>query len=146
MSRPQPTKGHRFLSPSWLAAGLLPVVLAASACGAFSRQPGTPSPEPRENQRGEEITVHVQNNAWETIHVYALAGGQWESLGVVSSQNSSDYTIPRGMLGGRSEIRLVADPIGSNQGFFSEPILVEPGDRVEWTLQNNLALSSVFVR
>lgn len=144
MTRPRPT-GHRSTF-SWLAAALVPLVLAASACGGFGRQPGTPNPVADEDQRDPDITVRVQNNAWSSIHVYAVTGGQWESLGVVSSQNSSDYTLSRAMLGGRGEIRLVADPIGSNQGYFSDPILIEPGDRVEWTLQNNLSLSSVFVR
>lgn len=144
MTRPRGT-GHRSTA-TWLAAALVPLVLAASACGGFGRQPGAADPVPREDQREQDITVHVKNNAWNSIHVYAVAGGQWESLGVVSSQNSSDYVLSRSVLGGRGEIRLVADPIGSNQGYFSDPILIEPGDRVEWTLQNNLSLSSVFVR
>lgn len=141
MPRSEPT--HRRAAVTSVAVSLLALVLAASACGAFSRQPGEAGPSA---ERDEAITVHVQNNAWSAIHVYAVMGAQWESLGVVSSQSSEDYTIPRGMTGARGEMRLVADPIGSNQGFFSDPILVEPGDRVEWTLQNNLSLSSVFVR
>lgn len=144
MSRPQTTR--RRPAGSWLAGALVVLVLAGSACGAFSRQPGTPDPVAMDEERDEEISVRVRNNAWNAIHVYVVMGGQWESLGMVSSQTSSDYTIPRGMMGGRDEIRLVADPIGSNRGYFSDPILVEPGDLVEWTLQNNLNLSSVFVR
>lgn len=143
MAQPQPPR--RRLVPS-LAAILAAVVLATSACGAFSRQPGGADPVMEEDEGPQEITVRVRNNAWSAIHVYVAMGAQWESLGVVSSQNSADYEIPRGMMGGRGEIRLVADPIGSTEGYFSDPILVEPGDRVEWTLQNNLSLSSVFVR
>lgn len=138
---------HRRLAASSLA-GILVVVLSASACGAFSQQAGSADPVDSQDQerRDQDITVLVKNNAWSSIHVYVVAGGQWSSLGVVSSQNRSDYTVPRSMLGGRNEIRLVADPIGSNRGYFSDPILVEPGDQVEWTLQNNLNLSSIMIR
>lgn len=143
---PQQQQTRRHLPAAGLAAILVAAVLAASACGAFSRQPGSAGPVDMDDQRDEEISVSVRNNAWSAIHVYAVMGGQWESLGVVSSQSSSDFELSRSMMGGRGEIRLVADPIGSNEGYFSDPILIEPGDRVEWTLQNNLSLSSVFVR
>lgn len=144
MSRPEANR--RSAALPWTAAGLLAVVLAASACGTFGRQPGAPDPVSDGGEEPRELTVHVKNNSWSAIHVYVVASGQWESLGVVASQNTADYAVSRSRLGGRGEIRLVADPIGSTQGYFSDPILVEPGDRVEWTLQNNLSLSSVFVR
>lgn len=129
-----------------LAIVLLAAALAATACGAFGRQPGGAAPVMDEEERPETLAVSVRNDAWSTIHVYVVAGGQWESLGVVASQTTEDYVVTRSMLGSRREIRLVADPVGSTQGYFSDPILVEPGDRVEWTLRENLSLSSVFVR
>lgn len=138
---------HRSLAASAPAVCLLAAVLALSGCGAFSGQGGAnPVPTGDRNAEGEDISVRIENNAWDAIHVYVVAGSRWNSLGVVSSQGRSDYTVPSSSLGGRGEIRLVADPIGSTEGYFSDPILVEPGDRVEWTLQNNLSLSSVMVR
>ena len=144
MSRPEANR--RSAALPWTAAGLIAVVLAASACGAFGRQPGAPDPVSDGGEQPRDFAVQVTNNSWSAIHVYVVAGGQWESLGLVASQNTADYEVSRSRLGGRGEIRLVADPVGSTQGYFSDPILVEPGDRVEWTLQNNLSLSSVFVR
>lgn len=123
---------------------VLPLVLAATvACGLFSRQPGDESPADSERAA---LTVSVRNQAWKNIHVYVIAGGSWQSLGVLSSQDEEAYEVSPTLLGGRQEIRLAADPVGSREGFISDPILVEPGDRVEWTIQDNLALSSVFVR
>jgi len=128
-----------------LARRLAPLVLAAAvaACGLFGRQPGDEAPGGGERAA---VTVNVRNLAWKNIHVYVIAGGSWESLGVLSSQDDTTYEVSRTLLGGRREIRLAADPVGSREGFISDPILVEPGDRVEWTIQDNLALSSVFVR
>ena len=131
--------------PGTAARRLVPVILAVAvaACGLFGRQPGEASPGSSEKPG---ITVEVRNLAWKNIHVYAISGGSWTSLGVLSSQGESTYELPRGFVGGRQEIRLAADPVGSNQAFISDPILVEPGDVVGWTIQDNLALSSVFVR
>lgn len=119
------------------------LVLTLAACGLFGRQPGESSPGSSERPG---ITVEVRNLAWKNIHVYAISGASWESLGVLSSQDEETYELPSGFIGGRQEIRLAADPVGSTQAFISDRILVEPGDVVGWTIQDNLALSSVFVR
>lgn len=95
--------------------------------------------------RDRPVTVEVENQSWNTVHVYVLAGGQYQSLGQLSSQNTERYEIPRAMHSQRNEIRLAADPIGSREAFISDRIFVEPGDAVSWTLTEPLAHSRVFV-
>lgn len=131
-------------SPITRAVLLLVLVGATAACGALSR--GPEDGPPRSTFDSDPVTVSVENLSWSTMHVYVAAGGQWESLGQVGSQVTETYEVPSGILGSVKEIRLAADPVGRVEAYFSDPILVEPGDRVEWTLQNNLALSSVMVR
>lgn len=126
------------------AAALAAVLLATAACGAFSR--GEEDGPPRPNYDDNPVTVEVENRAWSTMHVYVISGGQWESLGQVSSQTTETYEIGASMMATTDEIRLAADPVGSTRAYFSDPILVRPGDRVSWTLQNNLAMSSVMVQ
>ncbi len=142
MSDPAPTP---CTEPRRILRRLAPAVLllAVAACGLFGRQPGEAGPGSDEKPG---ITVEVRNLAWKNIHVYAISGASWTSLGVLSSQGEETYELPRGFVGGRQEIRLAADPVGSNQAFISDPIQVEPDDVVGWTIQDNLALSSVFVR
>jgi hypothetical protein len=43
-------------------------------------------------------------------------------------------------------VRLMADPIGSTRVFTSPPLLIAPGQRAEWRLENSLALSSFWIR
>jgi len=131
-------------SPIARAVLLLAVIGATAACGALRR--GAEDGAPRSTFDSDPVTVRVENLAWSTMHVYVVAGAQWESLGQVGSQVSETFEVPSGILGSVKEIRLAADPVGRVEAFFSDPILIEPGDRVEWTLQNNLALSSVMVR
>ena len=136
---------HRPVS-SPLARGMLLVaaIALAASCSAFQR--GPENGPARATYDSDPVMVRVENRAWSTMHVYVVAGGQWESLGQVSSQGSDTYQIRSGLLGTNQEIRLAADPVGRVEAYFSDPILVQPGDEVEWTLQNNLALSNVMVR
>lgn len=133
---------YRPANPTWRRLGAAALVLALTGCGLFSRQPEEPSPGAAD---GPQITVQVQNLAWKNIHVYVISGANWRSMGVLSSQGEETYRLPRDLTDPRQEIRLAADPVGSRHAFISDPVLVEPGDRVKWTIQDNLALSSVFV-
>lgn len=128
-----------------LLRALVPAALAltVAACGVFSQQPGDTASGDSDRQG---VTVKVKNLAWQNIHVYAISGSSWESLGVLSTHGEETYELPRSLVVGRREIRLAADPVGSRHAFISDEIAIEPGDRVEWTIQDNLALSSVFVR
>lgn len=65
---------------------------------------------------------------------------------MVTSQNSEVFELPRSALASDRDIVFIADPIGSVVAFVSDPVLVQPGDQVRWTIQNRLRHSSVFVR
>lgn len=133
---------HRRAARPALTAGVGIILLAATAACATGGGDGNGGSE---DARDRPVTVEVENQSWNTVHVYVLAGGQYQSLGQLSSQNTERYGIPRGMLGQRKEIRLAADPIGSRGAFISDRIFVEPGDAVSWTLTEPLAHSRVFV-
>lgn len=129
----------RTAGPVLLAAALL----AATACGIGR---GSDDGQPRPNYRDNPVTLEVENRSWATMHVYVVSGGQWESLGQVTSQTTESYELSSSMLGTSDEVRLAADPVGSTRAYLSDPVLVRPGDRVSWTLQNNLSMSSVMVQ
>lgn len=141
MDSPSPSCRH----PS-RAVAVLAVLAVATGCATFGGGSEDEDAPPPPNFRDDPVQVQIQNNNWNTMHVYVVAGGQISSLGQVSSMDTGDFTVPAGMMGGRKEIRLFADPIGSRDSFYSDPILVEPGDHVEWTLQQPLVHSSVMVR
>lgn len=129
-------------SRSPLTAAVLTVAVLAAGC--LSGRGGDEVSRPGFDDY--PVRVQVENQNWSTVHVYVVAGGQIQSLGQLSSQNTETWEVPAGMLGGRKDIRLMADPIGSRESFLSDPILIEPGDLVEWTLTQPLAHSSVMVR
>lgn len=129
------------------ARALAPVILLAlvgvACASARGGDEGSSSASSPYHER--PVTVSVENQSWNTIHVYVLAGGQSRSLGQLSSQNTATYEVPPSIMGSREEIRLVADPIGSREGFISDRILVRPGDSVSWTLAQPLIHSHIMV-
>lgn len=80
------------------------------------------------------------------MHVYVMTAGQRWSLGIVTSQSTQTFELPDGVFAAARDVVFLADPVGSVLAFHSDPVLLRPGDRVEWLLQNRLAQSSISVR
>ncbi len=95
----------------------------------------------------EAATVHVVavSRNWADLRVYAVADASQRRLGLVRSFSTERFEVPRVILSPRYEIRLAAEAIGSRDRYLSEPILVTPGEKIEWHLENQLELSSVHV-
>ena len=91
-------------------------------------------------------TLRVQNQNWLDMTVYVLRGGNRFRLGTVGSMNATVFRIPSSYLAAGGDLRLLADPIGSTVEYTSPSVQVQPGDRVELTLQNNLRISSIAIR
>jgi len=121
---------------------LLAVLLAAmaSGCATFRSHSG------QEAEADTGVTLFVKNYNWSTMHIYVMGSGQTTSLGQLASMNTATFAVPRSALASGNSIRLIADPIGSTSAYISEPVLVAPGDRVEWTIQNHLSQSSIMIR
>lgn len=123
------------------AVSISAVAILLTACASAGGSEGEPSVRADE---GEAI-VEVQNLNWSTVHIYVLADGQRYSLGMVTSTGEETFTIPRGAFAGSRDLVFLADPIGAVVAYMSDPVLVEPGDRVQWTIHNNLSQSSISV-
>ncbi len=93
------------------------------------------------------ITVNVVNRNWLDVRVYAVSGsGAYARLGTVTSFTTGKFQLPAWLSAANSDLELVALPIGSTQQYSSGPVLVSPGEKIEWQLENHLALSSITVR
>lgn len=92
-----------------------------------------------------KIPVHVSNENWLTVHVYAMSDAHSRSLGVVSTGRDEIFEVPAD-LAHRSDLRFRAEPIGSNDRYVSEPIFIGSAEAVYFTIANALHLSSVVLR
>jgi len=93
----------------------------------------------------EEIPVRVSNHNWSDVVVYALHSGVRYRLGAVSSMSSRVLTIPRGVISALDGVQLLADPIGGDQTYTTEPIVTAPGDAIAFDVENQLSISTYSV-
>jgi hypothetical protein len=123
----------------WALAGTIGLGFSSS-CGFLSSRDSEPAP----NFLHSEVMVEVESHNWNDITVYLLAGGLPQRLGMVSALSSATFDFPSQRLNTTAGIRLRALPI-AGRAFTSETILVQPGQVITWTLENNLDASSYSV-
>jgi hypothetical protein len=122
-----------------LAAAAVIAGGCASATGTTQRQ--------NADAAGERTMIRVNNHNWSDMTVYLVRNGARMRLGSVSSLDTRTFEIPMSLLASTGDaVRLMADPIGSTRVFTSPPLLIAPGQRAEWRLENSLALSSFWIR
>ena len=93
----------------------------------------------------EEIPVRVSNHNWSDVIVYALHSGVRYRLGDVSSMSTRVLTIPKGVISAIDGVQLIADPIGSDESYTTEPIVTQPGDAISFDVENQLSISTYSV-
>ena len=126
-----------------LRTGLMAAALAAVATlGACAPTTSTNGPT-NVNARGAWLVV--ENNNWQDMALYILRSGSRWRIGSVPSFTKARFALNDSLIGGTGEIQLMADPIGSNARFISEPLVVQAGQQVSFRLENNLAVSSYSV-
>lgn len=90
--------------------------------------------------------LRVSNYNWMDVVVYAVQGNSRVRLGQVTSMNTTVFHIPARMVANATQsVRLMVDPVGSVQGWQTEGISVQPGQQVQFNVQNALSFSSVMV-
>jgi hypothetical protein len=117
-------------------------LLAGSACAPrAAHDPFRPTPT-----GSGGITVEVVDDHVLDMRVYLVRGVTPIPLGSVGSGERRVFRVSAAELGQSGAIQLMADPLGSQDRFVTEPIQVAPGQRVAWRLAHRLSLSSVTVR
>jgi hypothetical protein len=119
------------------AAALL---LTTTACSTTAARPNAGPLPP-----AQATSVEVTNNNWSDMVVYAVRSGVRQRLGTVTSMTTERLEISRALALPGADLYLVADPIGGSEGFNTGRIMVSPGQRIELTIQNHLAISNYSV-
>jgi hypothetical protein len=113
-------------------------VAMLGACAPAAEQAELGSPE-------RETTLIVQNNNWHDMVIYVVTGSQRARIGSVNSMSTTRFRITDSLAGGFGQLRLLADPIGSNRAYALPIINVVPGSEVQVRIENNIAASSYSV-
>lgn len=133
-----------------LAAVAASLTITACASGGTSGGMRIPDGPGAGRQHGastvERAVVRVSNYNWMDVVIYAVQGNTRVRLGQVTTMGTASFRLPRGMVSkATQQVRLMVDPVGSTQGWQTEGISVQAGQRVQLNVQNALRLSSVLV-
>jgi hypothetical protein len=116
----------------WLSLG--------TACGLLSSRHSESSGSSR-----SEIPLEVESHNWSDIVIYLMDGNQSQRLGMVAGLSTRNFVFPYRKLTSGGKVRLRAYPVGGQGSFTSEDLLIQPGQWIKWTLESDLARSSLAV-
>lgn len=116
------------------------VLLLAAIAGCTGKSEGA-----RDALRDQTLaTIQVRNNNWQDINVFAVRNGSRHRLGMVTTNTTKEFRLPA-VLAATGELRLLVDIIGSSSTWLTQEIHVSSGDRLQFRVQNHLALSHFMI-
>jgi hypothetical protein len=130
--------GHRHVE-GVLASLLVALILCASGCARHGAESGAVS------ESRAEIALVVENHHWNDVVVSVLHDGIVERIGLATAVKTTTFVIPSRRLGAAGLIRLRGHPVGAPDSHTTDAFLVQPGQEIQWTLESDLARSSVAV-
>ena len=102
-------------------------------------------PEPVPEGPADGVPLEIANHNWSDVVIYVVRDGFQSRLGVASAASATSFMLPRRMLGQAGELQLFGRPIGAQGSAFTETVIVQPGQWVEWTLEDDLSRSAIGV-
>jgi hypothetical protein len=115
------------------------ITLASLACHHRSKTDTTTTvPDPN-----TPVLVEIESHFQGDVVIYLMRGNQRERLGMVSGLSGAAFTFPYRRLGNSGSARLLAYPIAGFSAYASDPLYIQPGQSLKWTLEADLSRSSL---
>jgi hypothetical protein len=114
-------------------------LLGSPGCARHAAESGVGS------ESRAEIALVVENHHWSDIIVHLLHDGVLDRIGLATAVKTSTFIIPSRRLGTAGLIRLRGHAVGAPDDHTTEAFLVRPGQKIVWTLESDLARSSIAV-
>ena len=121
----------------------LAIVTAAMAQGCASAPMAGPVFE-GVSADSESIQLTVDNRVFWDVVIYSEIPGSRVRLGTVTGGMNQQFRIPKHHQLS-SNLRLVADPVGSPHAWTSDPIAAHPGTEIRWTVHENRGVRTLSV-
>jgi hypothetical protein len=118
---------------------LVLALLGSWGCARHANESGAAS------ESGADIALVVENHHWSDVIVYLLHDGVLDRIGLATAVKTSTFIIPSRRLGPAGLVRLRGHPMGAPDDHTTDAFVVQPGQEIEWTLESDLARSSVAV-
>jgi len=89
------------------------------------------------------VLVEIESHFQGDVVIYLMRGNQRERLGMVTALSGISFTFPYRRLGTSGSSRLLAYPIAGASAWASDPLYIQPGQSLKWTLEAELSRSSL---
>ena len=119
---------------------LILVLLATMACARHGADSETGAPP-----AAAEIVLLIDNHHWNDVIISVLHDGVVDRVGLATAVKVSTFAVPSRRLGTSGIIRLRAQAVGAPDDHTTDVIPIQPGQQIDWTLESDLARSSVAV-
>jgi hypothetical protein len=93
-----------------------------------------------------EVSLEVESHHWNDVVIYLMNGSQSQRLGTVPGVSTNHFVFPYRQLASGGKVRLRAHPVGGQGSFTSEDVVIQPGQWIKWTLESDLARSTMMVQ
>jgi hypothetical protein len=96
------------------------------------------------------IRVDVQNDNMQDVNVYVLHGGLRSRVGVAGAASASSFTFPAYYAARATMVQIAAVPLiggrfGWRKSIVSDPVSVQFGQRILFSLESDLSRSTIAV-
>ena len=119
----------------------LAVLVATTVAACRKRDTETvPAPDPN-----TPVPVEIESHFMGDVTIYLVRGNLRQRLGMVTALGTTTYTFPWRWLSQSGSSRLMAYPMAGSQVQYSDPLVLQPGQWIKWTLQADLGRSSMAV-
>jgi hypothetical protein len=120
------------------------LLLAGFAAGAGCHH-AKHADQPEPDAAPVDVPLEIDNHNWLDVVIYVLHDGERSRVGIANASSQSSFVLPARMVGQGHELRLLGHPIGGEGGTVTETVTVQPGQYIEWTLENDLNRSAIGV-
>jgi hypothetical protein len=110
--------------------------------GACRKRDDVSQPAPNPNT---PVPVEVENHYQGDVTIYLVRGSMRQRLGMVTALGMAEFTFPWRWLSQSGSSRLLAYPIAGARAHASEPLNLQPGQWIKWTLEGDLDRSSLAI-
>jgi len=119
----------------------LSILVALTILGCRKRDAATtPAPDPN-----TPVPVEIESHFMGDVTIYLVRGSLRQRLGMVSALGKAEFTFPWRWLSQSGTSRLMAYPIAGARAQLSDPLILQPGQWIKWTLEADLDRSSMAV-
>jgi hypothetical protein len=119
----------------------LSLLVGLTILGCRKRNAETrPAPDPN-----TPVPVEIESHFMGDVTIYLVRGGQRQRLGMVTGLGTAEFNFPWRWLSQSGTSRLMAYPIAGARAQLSDPLILQPGQWIKWTLEADLDRSSMAV-